>query len=47
MFGQLYLHVEKLGHADNIEQRSNEMLRASMDQGDADKDQDVVVTDAE
>lgn len=30
VFGQLYMHIEKLGHTDNIGKRSNEMLKASM-----------------
>lgn len=34
VFGQLYLHIERLGHLDNIGKRSNEMLRASIHQED-------------
>lgn len=51
VFGQLYLHVEKLGHADNIGKRSNEMLKASMNQEDGDgnieRDPDVVIMELE
>lgn len=43
VFGQLYMHIEKLGHSDNIGQRSDEMLRASMQQEEG--DDEVIVTD--
>lgn len=45
MFGQLYLHVERLGHTDNIGKRSEEMLRASLERDEADADAEVVIMD--
>lgn len=31
VFGQLYIHIERLGHQDNIPGRTDAMMRASLE----------------
>ena len=45
VFGQLYIHIERLGHQDNIPVRNDAMMRASLEvpKEEHDEDGEIVI----